>query len=119
MAEYREAKASESKRGNYKKLQALHVERVDGEHGGVIVRHEFGGPSTGHAQAMPSISTPPKVETHMFEKENGHEAMNHMRKHLEKLGMKFPEGEASGEEHEGPGSKEESASEPAEETVKA
>jgi len=117
MAEYREAKAPEGKRGSYKKLAEMRIEPIKGENGGVLVshHHEFGGPSTGHAQRMASVSTPPAVERHMFEKENGSELMNHMKKHLGKY-MNFP-AEASGEEHEGPSSQEEAASEPAEETI--
>ena len=118
MAEYREATAKGS-RGSYKKLDHMEIHPVKSENGGAIVEHHFGGPATGMHQKMPGISTPPPVERHLFEKENGAELMNHMKKHLSKMGMKFPEGEASGEEHEGPGSEVEQASKPATEDVNA
>ncbi len=117
MAEYREAKSEGKTRGSYKKLDHMEIHPIKGEHGGAMVEHHFGGPATGMHQKMSGVSTAPAVETHLFEHENGAELMNHMKKHLSKF-MKFP-AEASGEEHEGPGTVEQAASEPAREDVNA
>jgi hypothetical protein len=107
MAEYREAKA-ESKRGSYKKLHHIEITPIKGENGGHLVEHHFH--QDGNAYRQP--------EQHLFGKD-GHSAdgthlMEHLSKHL-KVAMP----EASQEEHEGPESEVEAASEPASENVEA
>ena len=119
MAEYREAKAEEGKsRGSYKKLAKVEIEPIKGEHGGFLVSHHHER-STGDNQRMSSTSSAPNVpETHLFGKDgygaNGEHLMDHLASKL-----KIKAKHASGEEKEGPDSKVQSASEPAQEDVNA
>jgi hypothetical protein len=100
MPEYKEAKGEKR---SYKKLEHIEIKPVKGENGGHMVTHHM--QNEGMAYKAP--------EVHMFGKDEGPEMMAHLSKHL-----KVPI-EAKGEEHEGPESKVESASEPATEDVKA
>ena len=116
MAEYREAKAPEGKRGSYKKLHHTEIEPIAGEHGGFMVMHHHER-STGDNQRMSSASPAPAVpETHLFGKDgigaNGEHLMDHLAKKL-KVAPKH----ATSDEKEGPSSKAQSAGEPAEDTI--
>jgi hypothetical protein len=98
MAEYKEAKGEKR---SYKKLDHIEIKPVKGENGGHMVTHHM--QNDGMAYKQP--------EVHMFGKEEGSDMMAHLSKALKVS--------ASKEEHEGPESKVESASEPAMEDVKA
>ena len=106
MTEYREAKAE--KRGSYKKLHHIEIEPIKGEKGGYMVTHHY--QTEGMSQRNP--------DRHMFDKQgyaaDGGHLMEHLYSHL-----KVPKPEAQGEEHEGPATEVEAASDPATENVNA
>jgi hypothetical protein len=102
MPEYKVATSPEKR--SYKKLSHIEIKPVKGENGGHIVTHHY--QSDGMSYKAP--------ETHMFGKDEGSEMMAHVAKH-----MKVSMPEAKGEEHEGPASEVEAASEPATESVNA
>ena|ERR1035438_2614618 len=104
MPEYKVAKSPEKR--SYKKLQSIELRPVKGENGGVIAEHHY--QSDGMNYKAP--------ETHIFGKDGMSASGEHLMEHISKH-MKIPA--AKGEEHEGPESEVESASEPATETVKA
>ena len=109
MAEYREARAEEGKRGSYKKLHHIEIEPIKGDKGGFMVSHHY------QYNAESGQRNP---DRHMFDKEgyaaDGGHLMEHLYSHL-----KVPKPEAKAEEHEGPESEVESASESASVDVKA
>jgi len=116
MAEYREAKAPEGKRGSYKKLHHTEIEPIAGEHGGFMVMHHHER-STGDNQRMSSASPAPAVpETHLFGKDgigaNGEHLMDHLAKKLKVAPKHATEVEVAG-----PGSKNQNAGTPANEEV--
>ena len=103
MAEYREAKAPEKR--SYNKLAEIHIRKL--ANGGHVVSHHH--TSDGMMAAMP--------KEHAFSKEDGADGTTHahITEHLAKMGVH----EASVEEHEGPESEVQAASEPASEDVNA
>src|SRR5208282_3171242 len=112
MAEYREAKAPEGKRGSYKKLHHTEIEPIAGEHGGFMVTHHHQR-STGDNQRMSSSSAAPSVpETHLFGKDGIGANGEHMMDHLSAK-LKITPKHAEGDEVAGPDTQEQSASTPA------
>jgi len=102
MAEYREAKAPEKR--SYKKLHMITIQK--GANGGhQVTHHHMDGGGMMHAKE------------HYFGPEHGEDGTTHahITEHLAKMGIH----EASKEEHEGPGSEVQAASEPASEDVNA
>jgi hypothetical protein len=110
--QYREAKAPEKRA--YKKLHHIEIEPVKGENGGHMVTHHFQNDGMSYREP----------ERHMFDKDgygaSGEHVFEHLSKHM-KVPLPDPKtGERSEkEEHEGPRSQMESASEPIESDVNA
>lgn len=102
MAEMKQAK---SEKRSYKKMMGMHIRKM--ANGGHVVSHEH---QSDGMMGMP--------KEHSFGKEDAENGATyaHVMEHMGKMGIMA---EAKGEEHEGPQSKVESASEPAAQEVKA
>lgn len=103
MAEYREARAEKR---SYKKLKGMLIEK--GANGGHSVTHHY---QDGSGFTMP--------RAHHFGPEDGADGTTHahISEHLAKMGIM--QGEAHEEQHAGPETVEQAASEPASEDVNA
>jgi hypothetical protein len=117
--QYREAKAEEKvEKRSYRKLHHVEIEHVKGENGGHIVTHHYHNDLSGGPFKRP--------EVHMFGKDGKSSTGEHMFEHLGRhLKVSLPTAEPGDthegekEEHEGPTSKVQAASEPISEDVEA